>query len=440
MKKILTFLIIILLSINTSLTAFASELEEPKDINALYLGKPSKISIASDAAILIDAKTGDILYQKKANSKRFPASITKIMTVLIALEESKLDEIVTATHDCVYGIESDSSQIYLKVGEKLTMEQSLYAIMLASANDSSWAVADHISGSQKDFAKVMTKKAKELGCKNTNFVNSNGLHNDNHYTTAYDMAIITRAALKNPEFRKIAGTNNYTIPKTKQTKEPRYLYNHHKMRTHTKADYYLKDVEGGKTGYTSMSRNTLVTFAKRGDLELIAVTLKCEGRQVYHDTKKLLEFGFDHYKYLYPVDTADTFNSIDLNNLFNTNLQPVLEPYIEDDFCIVVPNKINNSDITTKTSLNLNIAENTLGAVNVYYQDQEIGSAPIQYKNNFVKTVEAAGIKKAAGTINKIPVIIIGVGAIIVIGIVSFSYNLNRRRRRNRYSRRRRRY
>lgn len=248
--------------------------------------------ITSEGAILMDSATGAVLYDKNSHQRLYPASITKVMTVLLVLENSSLDEVVTFSHDAVFNIEAGSNHIGMTEGEQLTMEQCLYGILLESANEVSYAVAEHVGGTYDNFINMMNEKARELGCQDTNFVNPHGLHDDNHYSCAYDMALITQAALKNDIFRKITGTWTYTIPPTNLQPEARPLANSHKMFPGNDEPY--EGFEGGKTGFTDQALNTLITFAKRGDLELICVTMGGNGTH-YTDTAAILDFGFDNF-------------------------------------------------------------------------------------------------------------------------------------------------
>lgn len=257
-------------------------------------GWPQGPQVQAETAIVMEADSGTVLYAKGIDETREPASITKILTALVALEHSKLDEQVTFSHNAVFSIEQGSTHIGIKEGEVLTMEQCLYGILLASANEVSNGVAEHVGGSIEQFVDMMNEKARELGCKNTHFSNANGLHSDEHYTTAYDMALITQAALKNPTFRSIMSTDHYIIPTTNITDEERWLNNHHKMLRQTK--FHYDGCIGGKTGYTTDAGNTLVTVAERDGMELICVTLKTNATAVYTDTAQLLDYGFDNFQ------------------------------------------------------------------------------------------------------------------------------------------------
>ena len=257
-------------------------------------GWPKGDAIEADAAVVMDASTGTFLYSKNMTAKEYPASITKIMTTLLALEHGNLDDVITFSENAVYSIEPGSTHLGIKAGEQLTLRQALYGIMLASANEISNGVAEHIAGSVENFAQMMNDKAAELGCVNTHFVNPHGLHDENHYTCARDMALIMQAALKNKMFCKIIDTVEYSYPKTNITDEERYFMNHHKMLYED--GYCYTGCLGGKTGFTDDALNTLVTYVKRGKDKLISVILRTNGAEkAYQESKQILDYAFNNF-------------------------------------------------------------------------------------------------------------------------------------------------
>ena len=217
----------------------------------------------------MDLDSGTFLYSKNMDVTKYPASITKILTTLIAIEHSRPSEKVTFSENAVYGIEQGSSNIGIRLGENLTMEDCLYGMMLESANEVCVAVAEHISGSVDAFVELMNQKAASLGCTNTHFTNPNGLPDENHYTTAHDMALIAQAAYNNATFRKVCQTTTYCIGTTNKCGEKRWLSNHHKMLPDR--DYTYEGCTGGKTGFTQVALNTLVTYAERDGRRLVCV-------------------------------------------------------------------------------------------------------------------------------------------------------------------------
>lgn len=245
--------------------------------------------VAAEGAVLLDATTGKVLYGKNQDMQFYPASITKIMTALVVLERSSLNDVVTFSASATTNLESGATSLNIAAGDKLTVEQCLYGLLLKSANEIGNGLAEHVAGSVSGFADVMNKRAQELGCKNTNFKNPHGLNDTEHKTTPYDMALIMRAAMENPVFREIDSTTSYQFPATKKA-EARTITMGHKMMYPTDSRYY-SGITGGKTGYTSKAGNTLVTVAERGGRRLIAVVMKASGTQ-YSDTKQMLDYGF----------------------------------------------------------------------------------------------------------------------------------------------------
>ena len=255
---------------------------------------PQGPAVWAESAVVMDLDSGTFLYSKNMDVAKYPASITKILTTLIAIEHSRPSEKVTFSENAVYGIEQGSSNIGIRLGENLTMEDCLYGMMLESANEVCVAVAEHISGSVDAFVELMNQKAAFLGCTNTHFTNPNGLPDENHYTTAHDMALIAQAAYNNATFRKVCQTTTYCIGKTNKCGEERWLSNHHKMLPDR--DYTYEGCTGGKTGFTQAALNTLVTYAERNGRRLVCVSLRTNGRQIYTDTASLLDYGFNNFQ------------------------------------------------------------------------------------------------------------------------------------------------
>lgn len=347
---------------------------------------PSGPSVTAEGAIVMEASTGLILYEKNINTQYYPASITKIMTSLLAIENSSLGEVVNFSKNAVFDIDIDSSRIGIDVGEQITMQQSLYGILLESANEVSYAVAEHIAGSKAAFGEMMTKRAKELGCLNTNFTNPHGLHDEDHYTTPYDMALITREAMKNETFRKIFGSRTYQIPPTNIQEETRYLRNHHKFVMGQTKKY--EGCIGGKTGYTGRARYTLVTVAKRGDLELISVVMKSDSPDSqYEDTRRLLDYGFDNFS-IYPIaeleESTEILNESPMFTRYNYLLSGTETPIITDEKgYLVLPNTASFEDAVKEVNFyssdERNDNDNVIGKISYTYMDKYVGGANILY-------------------------------------------------------------
>ena len=256
-------------------------------------GWPAGPAIEGGAAIAMDASTGAILYSKNADARMYPASITKIMTALLACENLNPDDTYAINESAAYGIEPGSSSIYADTGEIFTVEQELMALMLESANEIALALAEQTAGSVKKFVEMMNERARQLGCTGTHFNNPNGLPDESHYTTASDMAKIAKAAWNNRTFRKYATTDTYEIPPTNVMQETRYMRNHHGMMSGH--DHAYEGVLGGKTGYTVAAGNTLVTYATDGKLGIITVVLNSING-AYPDTAALLDYSFRNFE------------------------------------------------------------------------------------------------------------------------------------------------
>ena len=270
---------------------------------------PSDISIDSDAGIVMDANTGVVLYGKNIHETYSPASITKVLTSLIVLEHCSLDETVTFSESAVYNVESNSSSAGYDTGDTASVKDCLYALLLKSANEAANALAEHVAGSADAFAVLMNEKAAELGCQDSHFANPSGLNNEEHYVSAYDMALITRAAFENPTFAKIVETTYYKLPPNQKNPEGQGISPGNKLVKKNWPQYYRPDVLGGKTGYTSIALNTLVNGARQGDTTLITVILHSNNTQ-YEDTSRLLDFGFNNFQSVKIADYDQTFSNI----------------------------------------------------------------------------------------------------------------------------------
>ena len=294
----------------TGETAVAAETAEPQYADESVVQTngikdwPKAMDIGSDYGCVMDMGTGAVLFNKNEHAQMPPASITKIMTALLAIENGDLDAEVTMTETGVAYATDGSSNLYTQVGEVFTLRDMLYGVLLKSANDMATQVGEFIGGGSLDhFIDMMNARAKELGCKNTNFVNACGMPAEGHVTSAYDLCLICRAAYKNDTFMQIIGTHVYTIPATNLTAE-RSFTNHHPFSTDSGSAY--EGFLGGKTGYTDASLSTLATMAKRDTTALVAVTLHGNGTETTSaDARALLDYGFNNFKHL-RVDPRET--------------------------------------------------------------------------------------------------------------------------------------
>lgn len=351
---------------------------------------PNKKKLSCDSAVVMELSTGLVLYQKNPHKQHYPASITKILTTMLTAENCANSEVVTFSQTAAYGIEPGSSTVFTEPGEKLTIEQCLYAIMLQSANEVCLGVGEHISGSIKGFVNLMNQRVKELGLKGTHFNNPNGLPDPKHYTTAYDMAVISREAMKNATYRKVTATRRYEMPKTNKHKMVRLWDNHHQMiNGYDWPKYEYKYCIGGKTGYTHAAGNTLVTYAEKDGMELVCVIMKADGPKQgepneYTDTTSLLNFGFEKYQ-KYAVDeagnniNADLFNNYD--SYFDAEASPV---HLSSESSVVLPKGVSLSEAKQKVTYDKNIelkqGDNIIGHVTYTYGGKTVGSTDILYR------------------------------------------------------------
>ncbi len=278
------------------------------------------LTLSGEGAILIDMDTSEILYEKNSHSQFYPASTTKIMTAILAIEHGNMEDIVTIDQEVVDL--TDGSHIALEPGEQLSLEHLLNALLIESANDAAVAIAKHISGSVENFSKLMNEKAKSIGALNTNFINPNGLPNEEHITTAYDLALIGRYAMENEKFRSIVKNYTYTIPITNKKTEPRplksanrLLYSTEKIDVDGKLTPIKYDgVNGVKSGYTVAAQQCLVTSLEKDGHRLIAVVLKSNGKNIYSDIHKLLNYGIENFEKV-KIGFANKFiNNFNVNN------------------------------------------------------------------------------------------------------------------------------
>ena len=452
----LAFLLIFICFIPSNATEITEATTEHPETTE-YPDDPSREpDIVSNAAIVIDSLTGQILYEKNAYDKNYPASITKIMTTIVALDNNvNFNDTITMSDNAIWGIERDSTNIGLDVGEKITVEDCIYATMVKSANECAYAIAEHVAGDLDSFSKLMNSKAKEIGCEHTHFITPNGLHDDNHYTCAYDMALITKYALQNDTFRKIAGTLTYTVPPTNLTEESTELWNGNKMISSV-SPYYYEYCEGGKTGYTTKANNTLVTFSKKDELELICVILDCDGsKYAYTDSKALYNYCYNNYSYFYPLsdfsfDSDDedmtTTNTI-LKNYYSGLSHEMIDLTVDKDFSLLINKSIDTTKIEREIKLYNEAKENTLGEIIFSYNGEQIGTAFITSTTPLLSSqmIQKEEKKTTSSIWKKIKKVLLIVLIIIAVLIAIFgiyiifaaSVRAIKRKQRTRYRRRR---
>ncbi|MCC8127741.1 MAG: D-alanyl-D-alanine carboxypeptidase [Clostridiales bacterium] len=348
---------------------------------------PEAVEISAEGGILMEAGTGTVLYEKNIHNTYYPASITKILTALIVIENCDLDDTVVFSHDAVFNVEAGSSSAALDVGDELTVRECLYAMLLKSANEAANALAEHTAGSISAFADMMNEKAQSLGCVDSHFNNPSGLNDPAHYTSAYDMALIAQAAFQNETFTEIDSTLYHDLPATKRNPDGLRIYPGHRMLKKNSSLYY-PGIVGGKTGYTSLAGNTLVTCAERDGMKLISVVLN--GHQThYTDTRTLLNFGFKNFKSVPVSDIDSTYASVEndmtIAGLPTTDLS-VLS--LEDDSAAILPVDADGSDVSSSITYELpaQTPETAVAQISYYYGDHAVGSSYLLLKESHAQT------------------------------------------------------
>ena len=342
---------------------------------------PAGPVVGAESAILMELQTGTILYAKNIHQREYPASTTKILTTLIAAERCQMDEIVTFSHDAVFDTPWDSSHIAMDVGQELTMEQCLNAILIRSANEVCYAVAEHITGTTdwQVFSDIMNGRAGELGCLNTHFSNPNGLPDEDHYTTAYDLAMIGRAFFDNEMLCKITLAPRIDFPPTDKLPQGKLENNH--MEIIPGGTYAYEYIVGCKTGYTDDARSCLVSCAEKDGLKLICVVMRDESPNHYEDTISLFEYGFSNFERVNVAQTETKYN-IDNTGLFysGNDIFGSSRPFLslnKEDF-IVLPRTIPFEEVSS--SISYEAADESQAAVISYsYQDVPLGTVRVDF-------------------------------------------------------------
>lgn len=376
MKTIKQWVAVILLLTMGATTVWGAPVESPQEV------PEQPPTITAPSGVVIDATTGIVVYEKDKDDKKYPASITKVMTALLCIEAlekgASLTDTVVFSQEAVGSLPYGSSNIAMEEGETLTVSDGLYALLLASANEVANALAEHMGGTGENFVAMMNARAKALGANNTHFVNPHGLHDPNQQTTAYDMALMTKQALTHPLFETIIATPRYTIQPTSQQPEPRFLVNSHKMIQPASPNYNT-EVVGGKTGYTAQAKHTLVTYAKRGDVALIVVVMEDNKEAAYTDTLALLDYGFNQFETVTIFDKTAYANQLGVWDA-KTNASVGQVGIAPSDSVVMTLPKAVKAHTTTTSHLPQNSTKSVV-------QGQKLGNLSINYQNNVLATV-----------------------------------------------------
>ena len=336
--KFKIFLLFLLMIISIQSISFASEL-----------------NLNSEAAILVEISTGRILYEKNSTKKLYPASTTKILSAILIIENCNLDDIVTVRASALNNIPTGYVTCNLQVGEELTVRDLLYALMIPSANDAAYVLAEHLAGSVENFSVMMNDKAREIGCKTTHFVNPNGIHDDSHYSTAYDLYLIANYAMKNETFRDLVATTEYTLPATeKYPSADRILETTNELLNKNSKKYYYKNAIGIKTGYTTKAGNCLVAAASRDGLEFIAVVLNGGATENglnsrYVDSKKLFEYAYDNFTLTKIIEKGSVVQSLEVEK--GTKESKFLDLIIDETITVVNNKSIDMNSVIPEIKL-----------------------------------------------------------------------------------------
>ena len=345
-KKVIVILIVLIFILNISKCYASTE----------------NLDISAECAILIDSSSERVLYSKNENEKMYPASTTKILTAILTLENCKLDDVVTVPYEAIITIPSGYSVAALQTGEQLTVEQLLKLMMVHSANDAANVLAFHVSGSISSFANLMNQKVADLGLTNTHFTNPSGMHDENHYTTAHDLAILMKYCMKNSTFRSLAGLKSCTIPATNKYEERIFKTTNDLLiydNRDVESNYYYKYAIAGKTGYTTEAKNCLVSVANKDNFELISVVL---GAGIYPnnlsakfiDTKAIFDYGYDNYaiRKIRDKNAIATQITVDTASKDTRNLDLL----ITDDITAIVSQKDFKTEFTPEIKIQENLS------------------------------------------------------------------------------------
>ncbi len=434
----------IILSVNILANIIAPVYAEPTVLEETKAAEQQKSPTPhAEAAILVDMKSGKVLYNKNENDKMYPASITKIMTAILTLESGiDFGETVIATKEAIEPITNKHSHMGILVGEELTIENLIYGMMVYSANDAANVLAVRVGGSLEGFVNMMNAKALELGAVNTHFANAHGFHDDNHYTTAYDISLIARYAMQNETFREIVKTDMYTMEATNKYDETRYLSStNHLISRRRQAGYYYNKAIGIKTGYTDESGYCLASAAVSGDTELLSVVLNCHsiseddagGFYSFIDSKSLFEYGFDNFKYIVvaPAGTVVADSSV---YEAKKDIRVTLTP--KEDIGNILPIDVDMNEVKGESVINEKIAApiargDELGTIKYTYKGELIGESPLVAVNDVEKDYIAATIHLIIKIVTH-PIVII---LVLLILYIRFRANaIRKRKRKNRRS------
>ena len=402
-----------------------------------------------ETAILIDAGNGNVLFEKESNKRMYPASTTKVMTALLAFEAIERGEIsltseIEITSEMIDGLDPTGSTMSLKVGEIVTLENLLKGMLIPSGNDAACSIAAAVGKSIATFVDMMNAKAQELGCVDTHFANPDGLHDDNHYTTAADMAKIARAAMQHYDFRNIVDCVHIKIPPTNMSPERYYINTNGLLSTMRYPNFAYKGATGIKTGFTQKAGNCLVSSVKRDGMEFIGVVYG--GKDVansHNGTINMFNYGFESFTSITPVSSGDMLYDIKVKQSGGSDK---LALSAKSSATVIVPKGTNPDDVKLEPKTPDFItapvnAGDTIGTMSVTLNGQELSSfdliASTSVKRSFFWPVMAIGDFLWGNKVTRTIICLIATAAVIFIIVFVFAiYNNIKRAKRHRQNRR----
>lgn len=414
-------------------SADKKEQDEEKNEKKKSGGKP--VPGEGETGVLVDGVSGRILFEKDGAKKMYPASTTKVMTALLAIEaiergETYMDTQIEVTKEMIDGLDPDGTNIALVEGEIMSLERLLHGLMIPSGNDAACVIATHIGGSIPAFVDMMNKRAEELGATGTHFVNPHGLHDDDHYTTAADMAKIAHAAMKLEKFRNIVDIVHVKIPPTNKTEQERYYISTNGLLSYMRyTDYYYKGATGIKTGYTGKAGNCLVSSASRNGVDLIGVVFG--GKTVtdsHRDSTEMLDWGFENYTSVTVLQKNDMPGEIRVKQGMGTD---TLTLYVQGAVKAIVPNGVDSDALELKLNVPDAVyapihAGDKIGTVSVMLNGEEIGGgelfATAEIKRSIFWPVMALGEWLWSKPLVRVVSYVVIAGAILFV--ITFVYGL----------------
>ena len=407
--KMLSFFLSILMCMTFILPSYAQDIDE--------------LDLVAETAIAMEASTGEVLYSKNANKKMYPASTTKLWTAYLVIKNIEdLDTVITVEEDLSW---VEPSSMFLKVGESFTVKELLQVMMLKSANDVAVLLATEVSGSVEEFAELMNREAKYLGCTSTNFINPNGLPDENHYSTAYDMALIARECVRNDVLMEIVSTEKISLPSNEFYPYGRSYTNSNKFITgkgqmpynDELVDFKYDIVDGLKTGYTSVAGRCLLATAKVGETRVITGVFNSKKDNVYVDSRKLIDYSLENYKATTVIDAKTVEPELEKKVLFSK--EKVLKGYLKEGYSIlekITDVSAKSKDDFSNYSYEVKLDKKTsipvdkhdeIGSVDIYNGDEQVDSLIIYAKNDITPILD----------MEQIILLTLGIGLIVTISI-----------------------